>query len=54
MAKSVHKVSFLAMMMAANRPPEEAPWSRAISLRASVGGLKSASDDKNVSGDQAG
>jgi hypothetical protein len=32
----------------------EAPWSRAILLRASVGGLKSASDDENVSGDQAG
>jgi hypothetical protein len=32
----------------------EAPWSRAILRRASVGGSKSASDDENVSGDQAG
>jgi hypothetical protein len=54
MAKSVRKVSFLAMMTGANRPPQEAPWSRATLLRASVGGLKSASDDENVSGDQAG
>jgi hypothetical protein len=44
----------MAMMTATKRPPQEAPWSRAISLRASVGGLKSASDDENVSGDQAG